>query len=195
MLTSTLPHHLVVIDCETTGLGSNDRIIEIAVLTLDPRTWEPTDEYETLINPERDVGPVGIHGITASMVEAAPTFPEIITTLAHRLHGAILIAHNLSFDARMLGYEFKRLGVDFDAGSGLCTYRATGSKLITACRRYEIKLSNQHRALADARATAALARKIFANAETNLGAATVGHALLDGAGYSSGSMVTSIFSG
>ena len=25
MLTSTLPHHLVVIDCETTGLGSNDR--------------------------------------------------------------------------------------------------------------------------------------------------------------------------
>ena len=113
MLTSTLPHHLVVIDCETTGLGSNDRIIEIAVLTLDPRTWEPTDEYETLINPERDVGPVGIHGITASMVEAAPTFPEIITTLAHRLHGAILIAHNLSFDARMLGYEFKRLGVDF----------------------------------------------------------------------------------
>ena len=66
MLTSTLPHHLVVIDCETTGLGSNDRIIEIAVLTLDPRTWEPTDEYETLINPERDIGPVGIHGITAS---------------------------------------------------------------------------------------------------------------------------------
>ena len=129
MLTSTLPHHLVVIDCETTGLGSNDRIIEIAVLTLDPRTWEPTDEYETLINPERDVGPVDIHGITASMVEAAPTFPEIITTLAHRLHGAILIAHNLSFDARMLGYEFKRRGVDFDAGSGLCTYRATGSKL------------------------------------------------------------------
>ena len=54
MLTSTLPHHLVVIDCETTGLGSNDRIIEIAVLTLDPRTWEPTDEYETLINPERE---------------------------------------------------------------------------------------------------------------------------------------------
>ena len=195
MLTSTLSHHLVVIDCETTGLGSNDRIIEIAVLTLDPRTWEPTDEYETLINPERDIGPVGIHGITASMVEAAPTFPEIITTLAHRLHGAILIAHNLSFDARMLGYEFKRLGVDFDAGSGLCTYRATGSKLITACRRYEITLSNQHRALADARATAALARKIFANAETNLGAATVGHALLDGAGYSSGSMVTWIFSG
>ena len=71
MLTSTPPHHLVVIDCETTGLGSHDRIVEIAALTLDPRTWELTDEYDTLINPERDVGPVGIHGITASMVQTA----------------------------------------------------------------------------------------------------------------------------
>ena len=174
MLTSTPAHHLVVIDCETTGLGSHDRIVEIAALTLDPRTWEPTDEYETLLNPERDVGRVSIHGITASMVEAAPTFPEIVTALASRLHGATLIAHNLPFDARMLGYEFERLGVDFDADVGLCTFGATGSKLIAACRRHGITLSNQHRALADARATAALARKIFDDAKTNLGAATIG---------------------
>ena len=81
---------LVVIDCETTGLGQHDRIVEIAVLTLAPQTWEPMDEYDTLINPERDVGPVGVHGITASMVEAAPTFPEVAAALTHRLHGAIL---------------------------------------------------------------------------------------------------------
>ena len=29
----------VVIDCETTGLGRHDRIVEIAALTLDPKTW------------------------------------------------------------------------------------------------------------------------------------------------------------
>ena len=63
---------LVVIDCETTGFSRYDRIVEIAVVTLDPRTFEPVDEYDTLINPERDLGPVGVHGITASMVEAAP---------------------------------------------------------------------------------------------------------------------------
>ena len=118
MLASTPSPHLVVIDCETTGLGQNDRIVEIAALTLNPETWETTDEYETLINPERDVGPVDIHGVTATMVEAAPTFPEVIAALARRIHGAILIAHNLSFDARMLDYEFDRLGVAFDVGSG-----------------------------------------------------------------------------
>ena len=72
MTVQTPVSHLTVIDCETTGLGRHDRIVEIAVVTLDPQTWEPTDEYDTLINPERDVGPVGVHGITATMVEAAP---------------------------------------------------------------------------------------------------------------------------
>ena len=166
---------LVVIDCETTGLGQHDRIVEIAAITLDPLTWEPTDEYDTLINPERDVGPVGIHGVTASMVEAAPTFPEVATVLARRLHGSILVAHNLPFDTQMLGYEFDRLGVAFNVGSGLCTLRATGEKLVAACHRFGIALNFQHRALADARATAALAREVLAGDESDSEAATVGY--------------------
>ena len=80
MSTSISP--FVVIDCETTGLGKHDRIVEIAMITLDPQTWELIDEYGTLMNPERDVSGTGIHGITASMVEAAPTFPEVAAALS-----------------------------------------------------------------------------------------------------------------
>ena len=152
---------LAVVDCETTGLGKHDRIVEIAVVRLDPITWETTDEYDTLVNPERDVGPVGVHGVSASMVEAAPVFGEIAAALQRRLHGTILVAHNLSFDARMLGQEFDRLGIDCYLGQGLCTLRATREKLIAACQRHSIRLDNQHRALADARATAMLARKVL----------------------------------
>ncbi|MYH49042.1 MAG: hypothetical protein F4020_03975 [Gammaproteobacteria bacterium] len=165
-----------VVDCETTGLGRHDRIVEIAVITLDPNTWETLDEYDTLINPERDVGPVALHGITASMVQAAPTFAEIGAPLARRLHGAVLIAHNISFDTRMLGYEFARLQVEFDAGFGLCTLRATQEKLGAACRRYGIALDTAHRALADARATAALVRATALTGERrDTTAATVGY--------------------
>ena len=160
MSTGTSTPRYAVIDCETTGLGGHDRIVEICVVTLDPLTWEPSDEYDTLINPQRDVGPVGVHGITASMVEAAPSFHEIAVALSRRLHGAILIAHNLPFDTRMLKYEFQRLGISFDPGSGFCTLRATGEKLIAACHTWGIALKFQHRALADARATAALAREV-----------------------------------
>ena len=58
----------VVVDVETTGFGRSDKIVEIAAITLDSATWETIGEYDTLINPERDVGPTGVHGITASMV-------------------------------------------------------------------------------------------------------------------------------
>ena len=150
----------VVIDVETTGFGTLDRIVEIAVITLDPETWETQDEYDTLINPERDVGPTGVHGVTAGMVELAPLFVEILPPLAQRLRGSVLIAHNLPFDTRMMRYEFERHQVPIDFGAGLCTLKATHAKLGVACRSEGIRLENAHRALADARATAELARKL-----------------------------------
>ena len=154
----------VVVDVETTGFGRYDRLVEIATVTLDPATLETIDEYDTLINPERDVGPTGVHGITAAMVEAAPTFTEIIPAVASRLQGAVLIAHNLAFDKRMLLQEFDRRGIAIDPGDGLCTYGATKKKLCHACDEYDIPLSCHHRALADAQATAELARRLqFAN--------------------------------
>ena len=67
-----MPSRIVVFDTETTGLGRCDRVVEIAAITMDPRTGEIIDKFETLINPERDIGPTSIHGITASMVETAP---------------------------------------------------------------------------------------------------------------------------
>ena len=94
------------------------------------------------------------------MVEAAPTFANIIAAIAGRLQGSLLIAHNLAFDARMLRYEFERRGIGIDPGAGLCTYLATGQKLVVACEKNNIPLSHQHRALADARATAELARQL-----------------------------------
>ena len=60
-------------------------VVRVTVVTLDPVTFQVVDEYDTLVNPERDVGPVGIHGITASMVEAAPIFQEIAVALGDHL--------------------------------------------------------------------------------------------------------------
>lgn len=154
----------VVIDCETTGFGKQDRIVEIAAVTLDRQSWEIVDEYDTLINPERDTGPIHVHGITESMVEAAPVFSDIAATLVQKFQSAVLIAHNFPFDSRMLSYEFERLGIEFNLGAGLCTMRACGGdNLANACSRHRIKLNNHHAALADARAAAALAKKVLKN--------------------------------
>ncbi len=147
--------HTVVVDVETTGVLNQDRIVEVALVVMNDQ-GVTIDEYDTLVDPQRDVGPTDIHGITASMVSAAPTFPEVAGALASRLEGAVLVAHNLTFDTRMLANEFRRMGALFWPGDGLCTLETTGERLSVACTRFDIPLEVAHRALTDARATAQL---------------------------------------
>lgn len=149
----------VAIDVETTGLYNSDRVVEVAAVTIDP-SGHITDEWDTLVDPQRDVGPTHIHGVTASMVSAAPRFEEIAGALANRLFGAVLVAHNLAFDARMLTNEYTRVDASFSPGSGVCTLRLGGGKLEDVCRAFEVNLQHAHRALGDARATAQILSRI-----------------------------------
>jgi hypothetical protein len=146
---------IAVVDVETTGLYNVDRVLEIGVITLDEH-GQVLDRFETLVNPVRDVGPVWLHGITASMVANAPTFDDIAAEVAARLNGAVVCAHNLPFDARMLRNEFARSSIDADWGRGLDTLSVTGCKLGVACAEAGIDLDNAHSALADAHAASQL---------------------------------------
>ena len=148
---------LAVVDVETTGVFNRDRIVEVAAVTLSPQ-GRIVDEWDTLVNPEADVGPTHIHKISASMVSAAPTFSEVSAALAERLNGALLVAHNLPFDSRMLVNEYERIGGQLEPGKGVCTLQLTRMKLMDAAREREIPFSHPHRALGDARTTARLFR-------------------------------------
>lgn len=154
-----------VVDVETTGFAAGrDRIIEIAVVHLSP-TGAITDEWCTLLNPHRDLGPQHIHGITTREVLPAPAFADIAGDLLARLSGRVLVAHNLSFDARFLHAELTQTGIPLPPGAteGLCTmtlaphYLPTPRRNLAACcAAAGIPLTNAHSALHDARATAAL---------------------------------------
>ena len=150
---------LVVLDTETTGLGTNDRVVEMAIVTLsaDGEVWET---WDSLIQPCRDVSCTHIHGITASMVADAPTFEDLAGDVAIRLHGATVVAHNLTFDQRMLNNEFARVGEPDIVTSGICTLRATKMRLSAACASYGVALPNAHRARDDALATAQLLQAV-----------------------------------
>jgi DNA polymerase-3 subunit epsilon len=150
-----------VIDCETTGFGKLDRMLEIAVVVLDAATLKTVDEFDTLLNPLRDVGRSDIHGIQPSMLAAAPTFEEVLGGLSRRIDGSILVGHNLGFDARFLAQECALAETTFHAGVGICTYGITREKLAAAAERHHIALDGHHRALVDARATAELFRRVL----------------------------------
>ncbi len=151
---------IAVVDLETTGFRpQSDRVVEIAVVTLSLPDLSICDEFDTLLNPERDIGAQHIHGISPDMVVGAPTFREVAAILAEHVHGAVLVCHNTGFDIPFLAHEFTRAGGIFHPGTPRCTLAATRQKLSVACRDHGIPLPSAHSALADARATALLARK------------------------------------
>ena len=149
-----------VVDLETTGLypsGGHDRIVEIGIVALDP--WiRPVDEWTTLVNPCRDVGPTSIHGITASQVVEAPLFSDVMADL---LGDRVVVGHNVRFDLSFLDAEFGRAGYHIRWMPGLCTLWLASSitgarRLDQCCASFGIDVGPDHSALGDARAAAAL---------------------------------------
>jgi DNA polymerase-3 subunit epsilon len=155
-----------VIDIETTGISPahHHRIVEIAVVLVDD-DGNLEYEWETLLNPQRDVSATEIHGLTAKDVYSAPTFDQIAAELESLLRGRVPVAHNLSFDASFLAAEYERLGyaVPLSPTSGLCTMRLASLYLPAGPRTLEAccdcigyRIESAHAALEDARATARL---------------------------------------
>jgi len=155
-----------IIDLETTGFSPahHHRVIEIAIVSAD-ENGAVTDEWETLLDPQRDVSASEVHGLTGADLHGAPTFDMVAGDVVSLLAGRVPVAHNLSFDALFLAAEFDRLGVSVPIGptAGLCTMRLAGlylpdgaRNLATCCACIGCPLDSAHAAVADARATARL---------------------------------------
>ena len=152
-------NRFAVIDLETTGVGNLDTILEIGIVLVDGN--EIVLEWETLVNPDRDVSNSEIHGVNPGMFSTAPVFEEIQNDVARLLDGRILVAHNLPFDKRMLNQQLARVIDNFELGYGFCTYKATKLSLNDACEHFGINNSHAHRAITDARVAAMLLNATF----------------------------------
>ncbi len=155
-----------VVDIETTGLspGKHDRIVEIAVVHVN-RDGDVVDDWSTLVNCNRDLGPQHIHGIQAADLFDAPAFADIAGELVARLTGRVIVSHNLIFDARFIRSEYSRLGVHIpvEREFGLCTMNLAGRylagtarSLAACCMAAGVEQGQAHSALHDARACAGL---------------------------------------
>ncbi|HEY5110569.1 MAG TPA: exonuclease domain-containing protein [Acidimicrobiales bacterium] len=166
----TIDHRpgFAVVDLETTGFSpQSERVVEVAVVVLDPDGHE-VDAFCTLVDPERDPGPTHVHGITAEMLEGAPTFGGVHAYLAGLLSGRVVVGHNVDrFDLAFLVAECRRLGgEDLVPGAvvTLDTLRVAQAyldlpgkaRLVDCCDRYQLTWDDHHSALGDARVTAAL---------------------------------------
>lgn len=153
-----------ILDIETTGGQFNEEgITEIAIYKFDGH--EIVDQFISLVNPEIPIQPfvVKLTGINNAMLRSAPKFFEVAKRIIEMTNDCVIVAHNASFDYRILRTEFRRLGYDFQAKT-ICTVELS-KKLIPEQPSYSlgklvralgIPMADRHRASGDALATTKL---------------------------------------
>lgn len=150
-----------VLDIETTGGKFNQEgITEVAIYKFDGHTV--VDQFITLINPEKEIQPfvVQLTGINNKMLSNAPKFYEVAKRILEITKDCIIVAHNSSFDYRILKTEYNRLGYDFKRDT-LCTVELSRKLILDQesyslgklCKSLAIPISDRHRASGDALAT------------------------------------------
>ena len=166
-----------ILDVETTGSAINkSKITEIAIFLHDGN--KVINTYNTLVNPEINIPPFiqQFTGITNEMVSGAPTFPQIAKDIFKFTEGAILVAHNSSFDYGMLKSEYRSLGFNFHRNT-LCTVRMSKKRfpgmpsysLGKLCKNLGIEIKDRHRAGGDAEATVRLFEMILNEGDKSFG--------------------------
>lgn len=89
----------VVLDTETTGLGSYDEIIEIALVNHQGNVI-----YESLVRPTIEIPPdsTRINRISNEMVKSSPSWKEVWNQVQPLLSRKPVVIYNSEFDVRLM---------------------------------------------------------------------------------------------
>ncbi len=162
----------VVVDLETTGTRAADAgITEIGAVKV--RGGETLGEFQSLVNPGREVPAfvARLTGITTAMVATAPAIDLVLPSFLEWAHGCVLVAHNAPFDVGFLKAATASLGYPWPGFPVVDTVplarrvvprdEAPNHKLSTLANLFHARVTPEHRALADARATVDVLHALF----------------------------------
>ncbi|MEH7382561.1 PolC-type DNA polymerase III [Bacillus sp. JJ1533] len=163
----------VVFDVETTGLSAvYNTIIELAAVKI--RNGEIIDRFESFANPHHRLSAttIDLTGITDDMVNTAPEVSEVLVKFNNWAEDAILVAHNASFDMGFLNVGYKKSGLEKATNPVIDTLELArflypelkNHRLNTLCKKFDIELTQHHRAIYDAEATGYLTLKLLKDA-------------------------------
>ncbi len=152
----------VVVDVETTGTDPKMAdLVEVAAVRV--KGGKVVDTYSTLVNPGRPIVGNQMHGIKDADVKGKPSPAEAARKIVEFVGDAPFVGHSVGFD---IGFIEEALGDGTRIAQG--TYLDTfviaregypdleNYKLGTLAAYFGVELSQSHRALPDAEATANL---------------------------------------
>lgn len=160
----------VVFDVETTGLSAvYDKIIELAAVKI--HEGEIIDRFESFANPHQPLSEttVELTGITDDMVRDAPEIDKVLNDFKAWAADDILVAHNASFDMGFLNTGYESVGLSKSTNPVIDTLELArfllpelkNHRLNTLCKKFDIELTQHHRAIYDAEATGYLLWKLI----------------------------------
>jgi DNA polymerase-3 subunit epsilon len=169
----SMPLHrgrFLIVDLETTGMkAARSQVIEVGAVEVDGFTLGR--EFATLVNPGVPVPPfiAGLTGIRDAMLIEAPGIKAVLPLVERMLQGRVLVAHNLRFDASFLEAAWEQVFGRGIAAPTLCTVKLS-RRVFPELQSHSLDAmaghlgirpeargaKARHRALGDARMTAAL---------------------------------------
>ena len=166
----TWAHHLVqrdnwvVIDVETTGLGANSEVVEVAIVGARGDTL-----LNSLVRPRTPPEPTAsrVHGLYSDALHHAAPFEQVYPTLLEMVRQRIAVAYNAAFDRYALDHTCRLTGLPQIGCTWACAmlryeqWRGFRASLSTACEVESITATRpQHRALPDAHLVWRLIRRM-----------------------------------
>jgi DNA polymerase-3 subunit epsilon len=161
----------VVFDVETTGSSAGKGgITEIGAVKLVGGLV--VDEFSTLVNPGRKIDPfvVRLTGITDRMVADAPDPAEVMPLFEEFAEGSVLVGHNVRFDSAFVAAARDAAGLPPLPNRVVLDTLKLARVLVPGLKRYRlsslvahfgVRAAPNHRALADAAATAGVLVKLL----------------------------------
>lgn len=151
----------VILDTETTGLGSSDEVIEIAVIDTIGNIL-----LNTTVKPSRPYGDdneaAAVHGIRYNELLDAPSWPQVQEQLIDIAAERPILIYNADFDIRLMQQSAILHGIaiaEYRAGCMMKLYsqwyaarhreKPRRHRLIQAAADCGVRVTSAHRALAD----------------------------------------------
>ncbi len=153
-----------ILDIETTGGRASDLgITEIGAVRY--VGGELQSSFQTLVNPGRAIPPsiTILTGITYAMVVGAPTVAEMLPALLEFIGDAVVVGHNVRYDLSFINAALAHHGYPKLQGRSVDTATLSrrlikgevrDHRLGTLAAHFRSSATPNHRALADAEATA-----------------------------------------
>lgn len=168
----------VAFDVETTGLSAvYDNIIELAGVRMAKGNVEST--FEELIDPSRKLSEtiINLTGITDDMLKGSKEEKQVLKEFLEFIDGAILVAHNASFDIGFVNKALVRHGLKELTNPVIDTLELArflhpefkSHRLNTLAKKYDVHLEQHHRAVYDSESTGYLAWIFLQEAEEEYG--------------------------